>query len=74
MTKVDLTNQTIDNTTDANGNNTKDMKQNHDGDQYEDSRELGYKEIAEKMDWFCLVVFLAFIVVMSIGFIIAALV
>ena len=74
MTKVDLTNQTIDNSTDANGNNIKDLKQNHDGDQYENSRELDYKEIAEKMDWFCLVVFLAFIVVMSVGFIIAALV
>ena len=67
VTTVDCHNLTPVETTDTIGENLDNLKQNIDDEQ--GTKPLSYKDIAIKMDWFCLFVFMTFAVLSSIVFV-----
>ena len=71
VTTVHCNSLTTVESTHTNTNNIKDFKEKLDDEQSEEPKQLSYKDITVKMDWFCLVAFLTFTVLMSIWFIIA---
>ena len=70
VTSVDCLNLTAVESTDTKGGKTEDL--NLELDNGQEKKQFSYKEIAVKMDRFCLCVSMTFAVLLSIGFLIAS--